>query len=832
MYDAKNRQIETEEHFKQLAERETGRIKSEMNRMDGELTRISDYLNVLQTNIYRGNEKIEAVRAEFKLETDELNEWLRVQQEKEEDNLALVKYTKEDDSKSKELSLAIEKLVTSVNKAKSNLTAEVTETQVAQIELENTTEAFKQLHRERQDLIHQWEEAVAAMKLRDVDIENSQASYRAQKIDIRNVQEKIKEREELFGQQLTINSETEKQIILAERKVAKFREEESGAIKVLQQFKDEVEVLKNTLNKSATDLVSKRSELNHLKNNLRERQEKLNASKTHQTELKSRMIDLDDDTVSLETRAEELQQLLDKELAHDKELDKQIKTVLEMQFKLSQVLFKFRQQEKNLAAEIVGGEAACRNLKSKINKIDQEALKQRSMLYNMEFSVQQLERKIRRLEGERSDEEKNELLAKIEVLNAKYEEQMNKWNTLNNQLKRSQEDLRQAKRQLNGLEKQKTELNTNIGELNLYNESAAHQLGSKIKEKENLMVDENILRLELRRLRSFVHARSDEVLTLETRKLQLNLALEERTKEIDIHKDMLRVQIKNAEEERHSATTELRDRVGKVEKLKRRYEILMTQFAPEDGEEDHSQAFYVIKAAQKREELQREGDELDLNIRRAEKEIKALENTLRLMNDRNEQYRVNLYRAELDGNDLQHKQILDNEYQQVMDSFKKKRTIIQDLQLKLQDSERVYSAESSKEATSLQQIQTLEAKCEAVTRDIEDQGKKRSRALKFIRKASKQLRQKEGTTSTTSIEQDFLIRSYREVGSLAMKDLELLGQAYPELQGKVSSSFEVQGLQPPSRTVSRVNSRASSFDGISTPSSGRNSTTFERYLVP
>jgi uncharacterized coiled-coil DUF342 family protein len=154
------------------------------------------------------------------------------------------------------------------------------------------------------------------------------------------------------------------------------------------------------------------------------------------------------------------------------------------------------------------------------------------------------------------------------------------------------------------------------------------------------MVDENILRLELRRLRSFVHARSDEVLTLETRKLQLNLTLEERTKEIEIHKDMLRVQLKNAEEERHSANSELRDRVGKVEKLKRRYEILMTQFAPEDGEEDHSQAYYVIKASQKREELQREGDELDANIRKAEKEIKALENTLRLMNDRNEQYRA------------------------------------------------------------------------------------------------------------------------------------------------------------------------------------------------
>ena len=229
---------------------------------------------------------------------------------------------------------------------------------------------------------------------------------------------------------------------------------------------------------------------------------------------------------------------------------------------------------------------------------------------------------------------------KIAKLTAKFEAQTSKCSTLNVELKKSHGEARRSKIQLEKLEKTKTDLKTEIGNLTLYNQSAASQLSSKIKEKEGLLVDENIIRLELRRLRSILHAKSDELLSLETQKLQLKLSLEERGKEISIQTDMLRFKVKNAEEERRSANTELRERVGKVEKLKRKYELLMSQIASDDGEGEHTQAYYVIKASQKREELQREGDELDSNIKKAEREIKALENTLKVINDRNEQYRV------------------------------------------------------------------------------------------------------------------------------------------------------------------------------------------------
>ena len=45
-------------------------------------------------------------------------------------------------------------------------------------------------------------------------------------------------------------------------------------------------------------------------------------------------------------------------------------------------------------------------------------------------------------------------------------------------------------------------------------------------------------------------------------------------------------------------SAELHERCSQVDKLRKRYEILMTTMAPPEGEEEHSAAYYVIAAAQ------------------------------------------------------------------------------------------------------------------------------------------------------------------------------------------------------------------------------------------
>lgn len=185
------------------------------------------------------------------------------------------------------------------------------------------------------------------------------------------------------------------------------------------------------------------------------------------------------------------------------------------------------------------------------------------------------------------------------------------------------------------------------------------------------------MRIEIKRLRGLLNSKADNVMNLETRRLQLqtvtfltkkqnleNLnfhsiqAIKERRNEISIHQSTLRQQLRDEEGKTGEISAQLHDRITKIEKLKKRYEIVNISMAPPEGvnEEETSQTYYVIKvcrnfeeekkiyeefvysqAAQEKEELQREGDELDAKNRKAEQELLALQNTLRIINSGNHQ---------------------------------------------------------------------------------------------------------------------------------------------------------------------------------------------------
>ena len=105
----------------------------------------------MQGAVFKGNEKMDQFKLQMNWNQEELEQWALAARQKEEDNLALLKYTKADEAKMKDLSLQLEKMLAAVQKKRADLEDEVTETQAAQIELDKTAEDFRKLHKDRSD---------------------------------------------------------------------------------------------------------------------------------------------------------------------------------------------------------------------------------------------------------------------------------------------------------------------------------------------------------------------------------------------------------------------------------------------------------------------------------------------------------------------------------------------------------------------------------------------------------------------------------------------------------------------------------------------------------
>ena len=338
------------------------------------------------------------------------------------------------------------------------------------------------------------------------------------------------------------------------------------------------------------------------------------------------------------------------------EVDKEIRSRKETLFKESQMLFKLREQQANLIGDISGTLSASRNLEANIAKLKTERQRQQELLYQQDFQIQQMERKVDRLKGVRPHDVQNKLQNDIADLQKQLDGLRKEFNLLSTSNKNLKDECRNIDRVIVTVQTRKDKLTSVIQELKLENEMARGDLEKVKKIKEKTLVQHDVMKLEIKDLKEKVHEKADEVFGLENRKYQLEMSMEEREREIQVHKDILVSEYKAAEQERHQVKVELQQRTNMVKNLRIKYEGLVCKNQSSSGEVEHhdSQAYYVIKCQQVKEELQRQGDELDGKVKKCEKEIKALLNTLSHLQVRNKNYRDKFMQG-AEGADLERK---------------------------------------------------------------------------------------------------------------------------------------------------------------------------------
>uniref|UniRef100_K3X8W7 Coiled-coil domain-containing protein 39 n=1 Tax=Globisporangium ultimum (strain ATCC 200006 / CBS 805.95 / DAOM BR144) TaxID=431595 RepID=K3X8W7_GLOUD len=830
LHNAKLKEVTSEEHMKQLTEREIGRIAQEMRRFDAECTDLENKLSTIQNFLFKGNEEMDKFKLQMNWNQDEMEQWAMAAKQKEEDAMALERYRRADESKIKELNLEIEKLTKALQQHKRSLEDESTETQAKQIELDKTAEEFRQLHDERQKLVKQWQDTIEAMKRRDEEIAAASEQYAVARQGLQAKKDMLMDQKNRLKLQEQENNETQAKISGKERQQSRVQQEFQQTMTKLQEFKDQVEILKNQLSSAVTHLNQQRSYNTNKDQHLENMKQDLENTRARYKATKSALEKCMNSTADAETLAKEAEQdlsAMENELKH---IDKEITLQKEHMFRKSQHLFNLRQKEAGLIAEISGSKAAIQNLRTKLKLLDQQTLRQQELVYNGEFQIQQMERKVSRASGERSAEETKVLQSQIQVLQMELDRVKAEESMLQAQCKKLEEEKRAQDRVKKALVKQREEITAKITELELANDSCSNSLKQTLKEKEELLVQHDLQSLEVKRLKEILNMRADEVFSLENRDFQLKKSMEERKKEIAMHREIQRATNKAIEEERHKVSVELAERDNRVKKLQAKFETLckMSGYGSEDANgEERSQAYFVIKAAQRRDELQREGDELDDKIRIAEKEVRALKKTLQHLEDQNSDYRKSFHRADIGGDDAMKMTALEDQAKQAEDTFFKKKKELTRIEMDLEsETNRLKEIELQKQFAKENAMQ-LESAFQQVEKEVLHE---RSKWGKVVKKLDKMLREHQkfsGSGNGARPKEQVMLEAYnlKEISSSLLYTLGQLANEFPEISDTLTVSVRENGLNipsmPPGRTAAARANQAAGDYGLPRPMSAR-----------
>ncbi|NXK82282.1 CCD39 protein, partial [Amazona guildingii] len=781
LYKARENEIETEKHFKALAEREHGRLKSDIKRLEDEIVSLRVKKNSHENTINKTTMKLENLKQQINCDKEVLENWIKESNRKDNDAVTIQKYAQKDEGKLGALTLQVDKLTMQANQKRKALDNELTETITAQIELDKTAEDFRRVHQERQEVIRQWENAIQQMQKRDQQIDHCALLIAEIKQEIRKKEMVLKEKTAFLVNETLNNMEYEKKISSAEREATSLRHEYQTQDTYRVQLQDELDTLKYTVDKTASDLESLRTQVTNLKKEIQKKQTRLSFLNEKNASLSNKLKLVTEETLSSEDKALRMEEILKEEEKGVKEKDKEINQLKDVLFKKTQEFKVQKDKEKCVIAEIEASRASLKKLQSQLHRLDADALNQQEIIYNQDFYIQQVQRQLSRLEGELNTDEKQVLEAKVAELKKTLEEKKTTYDVLHVQCKKLQNDVHFLKRAMDKTGEETSGVMSKINDLNLFNDRSDQELKKAKAIKQEMMVEDNLLKLELNRLQDILCNKSEKVLTLEKQKLELKKAIAERTEEIKIHKAMLDSQIRLVDQERQRISAEFQDRLNKIRKLRCRYEVLTTAMTPLEGEEEKSQTYCVIKAAQEKEALQCEGDDLDAKICKAEKEIVALENTLCIINNCNSKYRNSFKEVTETSEEYEEKLKLEEEKRAADEKHRYKQRQIKELKEKLQSMEKSFDMVLEQEALFQEQKKEKQALVSQLNKHIEEQKPKLERVIKQCSRLSREIQSQKKTKAETQEEKDIDLRELKSFNRTIDKLLASVLEANPDL---------------------------------------------------
>ncbi|XP_017081767.1 coiled-coil domain-containing protein 39 [Drosophila eugracilis] len=738
LYNSMKDDVIKEAHNVQLVILERNKIKEDLRKTQKELEEYTEYAEVTERKISQNKREIDELTARIKTAKTTLVEWKEIMDDGNKGYQLIEKYYLDDQQKARELNTKRQLLQAEIDKRRKKVVLLYDEQTTLEKNLERTASLYRAAHAERRQMVETWKSAVNLMTQREHDIHRSEVEC----AELANRLQKTTLTYKDYDNQLNDVIDNNRQVEIG---IEALNEETSD-------MKNQIQVLVDTSILKEREIDGLRRELENLSNRVHvQRMENRNLQKKRDEKIKeiensssviekieARLKSIQNKALNAEQRLQILEEMMQAEETALKNLDKEQEKVNEMLYRTQRQVVELQDEEKILKVQNDSLNSNLMAMKRSQQQVNSELKRQTEIHYSLSFKCLEAERKYAALKGLADDPEVEATnLARLNTLEQEYDKLQRLIATTEAQNKKLNYNMNNLVVQYNADEKELETVRFKIKEAQVYCEGTVKRLRQNRYENSELIVDLNMVKMRCSDLEVGIGGCEKGTYDLEQHRLSFRRAIKDRTVELRSQEDVLLLKKKHLNEELSTLKADLGERKKQIEAMKTRFELTSQLLGKNEDGSIMTSTQLKVESAQTRQMLADEGDALNKKVLKAEKEVVALENTLRQFDKSNDNYRKSFRPVDENSKDReraeQELKDLEAEYCGELEKLKV-------LRCKAQHYEQKYAALRAEEEDLISKMEKAKAKrsehaaiLEKIERELDDQRLKLDRAQREIR---------------------------------------------------------------------------------------------------
>lgn len=232
-----------------------------------------------------------------------------------------------------------------------------------------------------------------------------------------------------------------------------------------------------------------------------------------------------------------------------------------------------------------------------------------------------------------------ELIEKCEQLQQKHAATREKHDKIKKELTVAEDTERRLRPMLVVNQAEHTELMNKLQNCQSDCEAGLRSIACNREKLHERLVEHSLLKMRVHQMAELFNKQMEKFYDLEQHKLHLQLAIDERLVDLSCQMELLSTKRKHLRLERDQLKADLNERRMKIGALKARFELTNELLGKNEDGTAVSAIQLKMETAQEKALLLDQGSKLNEKVLNAEADIKALENTLILLNFSNDKYK-------------------------------------------------------------------------------------------------------------------------------------------------------------------------------------------------